>query len=101
MDPTTAKIVAAIVLAVLLVVFIVRYGGRGKIRIRTLLGEASAEGEHQSPTHRLSGVKVKDAAAGRDLMADSRATGGVELDKVTAKRDLTAKHTPESPSPKA
>lgn len=101
MNVTEATLIGLGVLAVVIIVFFAVFRGKGKFKIKTKLGEASAEGENPPPpAHVAGGVKIKDAEAGGELSAHSSDTGGVDLEKVKAKRDISATHTPGDPPPK-
>lgn len=102
MDLTTATLIGLGILALLVIAFFAVFRGKGKFHIKTRFGEAKAEGENPPPpTAVAAGVKIKDADAGRGVHAHSASEGGVDLEKVKAKGDIEATHTPGSAPPKA
>jgi hypothetical protein len=102
MSYPTAVLIALCVLALLVIAFFAVFRGKGKFRIKTKLGEASAEGENpHPPTAIAAGVKIKDAEAGGSLRAHNVGSGGVDLDKIRAKGDIDVSSSPGGPLPKA
>lgn len=102
MDKLTASLIGVAILAALILGFFFVFRGKGKFSIRTPFGVAKAEGENPPPPKAVAGgVRIKGAEAGRDLNAQSTGEGGVDLEKVKAKRDIKATHTPGDPPPKA
>lgn len=99
MDYYTASVIAAIVLAIVLLVFFVRYGRKVRFSIKTMLGEASAEGGEKRSESDTSGINIANTEVGRNLRATSKAEGGVKINKVKAKGDLTASHQPPHQNP--
>ena len=101
MDAKTIGLVALCVLALLVIAFFSVFRGKGKFKIKTKLGEASAEGENPPPsTTTPAGVTIKGAEAGKDIHAHSFGAGGVELEKVKAKGNIDATHSPGDAPPK-
>ena len=101
MDTNIAIVVTIVVLGGVVIFFFVRFGGKGKFRIKSKFGEVNAEGENPpSPAAIPAGVKIKDAQAGGDLRAYSGGSGGVDLEKITAKGHIEATNSPEASSPK-
>jgi hypothetical protein len=101
MDTTTATLVGLGILAVVVIFFFIRFGGKGRFRIKTKFGEANAQGENPPPPAAVpAGVKIRDAEAGRDLRAHSTSPGGVELEKVKAKGHIEASNSPGDSPPK-
>ncbi len=101
MDSTIATLIGLGILALLVIAFFAVFRGKGKFHIKTRFGEAKAEGENPPPpTAVAAGVKIKDADAGRNIRAHGTGEGGVDLEKVKAKGDIEATHTPGGSSPK-
>lgn len=101
MDTTTATLIGLGILAVVVIFFFIRFGSKGKFRIKTKFGEAIAQGENSPPPAAVpAGVKIKDADAGRDLRAHSTGSGGVELERVKAKGHIEATNLPGDSPPK-
>lgn len=91
MDKTTALLTALGILALLAIAFFAVFRGKGKLRVKSPLGSLNAEGENPPPATMVpGGVKIRDAEAGGNLQAESRGPGGVDLEKVKAKGDITA-----------
>ena len=103
MDKTTAFVIGLGILGVVGGMFALRYRGKGKLSVKSPLGSLKAEGEDSPPPALVpGGVKIKDADAGRNIRAESAGSGGVDLEKVKAKGDITATSAPsEKPRPKA
>ena len=101
MDHQTASLIGVALLVALILGFFLVNRGKGKFSIKTPFGEAKAEGEPAPPPKAVpGGVKIKDADAGRNLTAHSSGEGGVDLEKVKAKGDIKATHTPGDSPPK-
>ena len=101
MDPTTAALIALGFCALVILAFFAVFRGRGKFSLKTIFGKVSAEGENPPPPAAVAaGVKIKDADAGRNVVAHSAGAGGVDLEKVKAKGGITATHTPGDSPPK-
>lgn len=97
----TLKLIGFGILAIVIIVFVIRYAGKGKLKIKSIFGEVTAEGENAPPlTTVRSGVTIKDAQAGRDVSAHSGNPGGVDLEKIRAQRDIQATHSAANPPPK-
>ena len=102
MDTLKASLIGAGILAVPVIGFFLVFRGKGKFSFKTKFGEVKAEGENPPPPKAVAGgVKIKDADAGRNLIAHSTSDGGVDLEKVKAKGDIKATHTPGESPPKA
>jgi hypothetical protein len=102
MDPTIITLIALGILVLVTVAFFSVFRGKGKVDIKTSLGSLKAEGENPPPATNLpSGVRIKDAVAGRDIRAHNTGPGGVDLEKVKAKGDIDASNSPGTPPPKA
>ena len=102
MDKLTASLVALGIVALLLIAFFAVFRGKGKFSVKTGLVTVKAEGENPLPPKNVaSGVKITGAEAGRDMTAISTGEGGVEMDKVKAKGNIDARHTPGASPPKA
>lgn len=101
MDKLTASLIGAGILAVVVIAFFTIFRGKGKLWIKTRFGQVKAEGENPPPPNAVAGgVKIKGADAGRNLTAHSSDEGGVDLEKVKAKGDIKATHTPGNLPPK-
>lgn len=101
MNHTEATLIGLIVLALVVIAFFAVFRGKGKFKIKTKLGEASAEGENpQPPTAVPEGVKVKGADTGGKFTAHSGGSGGVDVENVKAVGDFSATHTPGDSPPK-
>lgn len=101
MDTTTAAIVGLCILALVVVAFFTVFRGKGKFKIKTKFGEATAEGENPPvPTAVPGGVRIKDADAGGNLRARSTGVGGLDLEKIKAKGEIDAAHSPNDSPPK-
>ena len=100
MDKTVAIVIVALIFAGVVIFFFTRFLGKGKFKIKVPLGEVSAEGSNPPPASTTAGVKIKDAEAGKDMRAHSSGSGGVEMEKVKAKGDIEATHTPGDSPPK-
>ena len=101
MDITTATLVGLGILAVVVIFFFVRFGGKGRFRIKTKFGEANAQGENAPPPGAIaSGVKVSGADAGRDIHVHSSSAGGVDIEKAKAGGGISGTHSPGEPPPK-
>ena len=101
MDKMTASVIALGIVALLLIAFFAVFRGRGKFSLKTMFGTVKAEGENPTPPKNVpGGVKISGAEAGRDITALSKGEGGVELDKVKAKGNIDATHTPGDSPPK-
>ena len=99
MDKMTASLVGGGILAAVGIVALLRPGTR--VRIKTLFGQIWAESESPAPKAVPDGVKISGAEAGRDMTVISSGEGGVELEKVKAKGNIDARHTPGAEPPKA
>ena len=94
MDKTTASVIGLVILGIVGVVFAVRYRGKGKLTVKSAFGSLKAEGENPPLASSVAtGVKVKEADAGGNLRARSEGVGGVDLEKVKARGDITATST--------
>src|SRR5262245_37422874 len=101
MDTSTATLIGLGILAIVLIIFFVRFGGKGRFKLKTKYGEVKAEGENPlPPTTVPPGVKIKDAEAGGNVSAQSATSGGVEFEKIKAKGDIEARHSPGESPPK-
>jgi hypothetical protein len=103
MDTTTATLIGLGILALVVIAFFAVFRGKGKFRIKTILGEATAEGENENPalpTTVAAGVKISGAQAGRDIQAHSTSAGGVDAENAKAGRNIDATHSPGGPPPK-
>jgi hypothetical protein len=102
MDKTTALLIGLGILALLAIAFFAVFRGKGKLNVKSPLGSLKAEGENPPPPATVpGGVKIKDAEAGRNIRAQSQGAGGVDLEKVKAKGDITAtSSSTDQPSPK-
>ena len=98
MDLTTALLLGLGILALVVIAFFAVFHGKGKFKLKSKLGEVTAEGDN--PTAIQSGVKTGNIQAGRDATVRSTATGGVQTGDVTAQGNATVEHTPGSPPPK-
>lgn len=86
------------ILAVVIIAFFLILRGKGKIWIKTLLGEMRVEGDNtQLPQSNSSIVRVKDAKAGRDLTVHSAGKAEIDIQQVTSKRDINVSQTPGVP----
>lgn len=103
MDKTTAVLIGLGILALLAIAFFAVFRGKGKLSVKSPLGSLKAEGENPPPPATVpGGVKIKDAEAGRNIRAQSQGAGGVDLEKVKAKGDITATSSSgDKSSPKA
>jgi hypothetical protein len=100
MDWTTASLIGLGIIALVIVGFFVVFRGKGKFSLKTRFGEATAEGENPVPPSAIpSGVKIKEAEAGRDVRASS-SQGGLDMEKIKAKRDIEVSHSTTDPAPK-
>lgn len=101
MDTTTATLIGLGIFALVVIAFFTVFRGKGKFRIKTILGEATGEGENPSPPSAVaSGVKISGAQAGRDIYAHSSGAGGVDAENAKAGGNIDATHSPGSPPPK-
>jgi hypothetical protein len=102
MDKTTALLIGLGILALLAIAFFAVFRGKGKLSVKSPLGNLNAEGKNPPlPAMVPGGVKIKDAEAGRNIRAQSQGAGGVDLEKVKAKGDITAtSSSTDQPSPK-
>ena len=102
MDKRTASLIALGIVALLLIAFFAVFRGKGKFSLKTMFGTVKAEGENPLPPKNVpGGVKITGAEAGRDITARSSSEGGVELERVKAKGNIDARHTPGASPPKA
>ena len=94
MDKTTASVIGLVILGIVGMLFAVRYRGKGKLTVKSAFGSLKAEGENPPLASSVAtGVKVKEADAGGNLRARSEGVGGVDLEKVKARGDITATST--------
>jgi hypothetical protein len=101
MDKTTAIVIVAAIFAGVVIFFFTRFLGKGKFKFKNLFGEVTAEGSNPPvPNTTAAGVKIKEADAGKNIRAHSSSGGGVELEKVKAKDDIEATHSPGNSPPK-
>jgi hypothetical protein len=102
MDKTIATVIVMGILALVFVAFFVVFRGKGKGKIKGLFG-TGIEVEGANDPRPATGVRIKDAQAGGNILADNKGAGGVDLEKVKAARDITARNSPNQvePPPKA
>ena len=101
MDFTVAALIGLGILALLLIAFFAVFRGKGRFKVKTQFGEATAEGENPPVTSVPAGVRIRDADAGKNVHAHSGTSGGVDIEKVKAAGEIQATHSqPDSP-PKA
>lgn len=92
---------ALIAVVILVAVFFVLFRGDGKLKIKGLGLEASAEQKQATqPATVPSGVKTGRIESGNDVTVHSSATGGVETGDIKAKGNVSATNTPGQPPPK-
>ena len=103
MDASQLPLAALAILALVALAFFAVFRGRGKVQLKGPFGTSvKAEGENPAPPANIpSGVKIKNADAGKNLVAHSSASGGVDLEKIRAKGNLAATHTPGAAPPKS
>ena len=104
MDTTTAALIGLGILVLAIIAFFAVFRGKGKFSIDTKFGAVKAEGQNPPPPSAVaSGVKIKDADAGRNVIGHSSSVaGGVEIEKAKAETGtVKGTHTPGEPSPKA
>jgi hypothetical protein len=100
MNTTTVLLLALGLLALLAIAFFAVFRGKGKLSVKSRLGELRAEGENPPPPGAVAaGVKVS-GEAGRDIRARSTSEGGVDV-SAKAKGGIEATHEPGQPPPKA
>ena|ERR1017187_2757517 len=101
MDKTLAIVIVAAIFAGVVIFFFTRFLGKGKFKVKNLLGEVTAEGSNPPPPNTTAaGVKFKDVDAGENIHARSSSGGGVEFEKVKAKGSVEATHEPGNSPPK-
>ncbi len=103
MDKIIAAVVVVVIFGLIIFAFTRRYRRRVKAEIKGPFGTGlKVEGENAaSPSAPTSGIRIKDAEAGRDIRAHSTGAGGVDLEKVKAKGDIDASSSSGDPPPKA
>ena len=99
MNHEAAALMGAIVLAIVVIIFLFRFRHRVRFKLKTLFGEAWAEGSEKRTEDANSGVHINNAEVGRDITAISQAAGGISINKVKAKGNLSASHVPPANLP--
>lgn len=101
MNTSWLVLIGVCVLALVIIAFFAVFRGRGKFRIKSILGEATAEGENLARSEPVAkGVSIKNASAGGDISAHSETAGGIDLQNVTTRKNITAEHLSSDPPPK-
>jgi hypothetical protein len=93
MDKMTVIVIVLAILALVFIAFFAVFRNKGKGKIKGPFGMGiQVEGVNDPPP--ATGVRIKDAQAGGDILADNKGAGGVDLEKVKAARNITATNAP-------
>ena len=95
MDNTLAVVIVAAIFAGIVIFFFTRFLGKGKFKIKTALGEVSAEGSNPTtPSPAPAGLNIKDIQAGGNIRAKDETGKGLSAEKLKADGDIDVSSSP-------
>lgn len=95
-DWLTASLIALGILALVVVGFFAVFRGKGKFRLQSPFGSASAEGENSEVV--APGIKIGKVDAGKKVRIKSTSHGGVDVGGIKAEGGVQVSHTPAPPN---